>query len=121
MKCFINRHNKTILRKHAKQNTTKRTNNSRLCNCRNHNQYSMQGSCLQAKVVYKAEITTAVNNEMKTYIGVTANKLNIRLHNHTKCINDIKYQNEPELSKYIWQLKRSNRPHKIKARRTLAL
>ena len=114
MKCFINRHNKTILKKHDKQNTTKRTNDSRLCNCRNHNQCPMQGNCLQANVVYKAEITTADNNETKTYIGVTANEFKIRFRNHTKSINNIKYQNETELSKYIWQLKRSNRPHKIK-------
>ena len=114
MKCFINRHNKTILKKHDKQNSTKRTNDSRLCNCRNHNQCPMQGNCLQANVVYKAEITTTDNNETKTYIGVTANEFKIRFRNHTKSINNIKYQNETELSKHIWQLKRSNRPHKIK-------
>ena len=63
MKCFINRHNKTILKKHDKQNTTKHTNDSRLGNCRNHNQCPMQGNYLQANVVYKAEITTTDNNE----------------------------------------------------------
>ena len=105
MKCFINRHNKTILKKHDKQNTTNCTNDSRLCNCRNHNQCPMQGNCLQANVVYKAEITTTDNN---------VNKFKIRFRNHTKSINNIKYQNETELSKYIWQLKRSNRPHRIK-------
>ena len=114
MKCFINQHNKTILKKHDKQNTTKRLNDSCLCNCRNHNHCPMQGNCLQANVVYKTEITTTDNNETKTYIGVTANEFKIRFRNHTKSISNIKYQNETELSKYIWQLKKSNRPHKIK-------
>ena len=74
----------------------------------------MQGNCLQANVVYKAEITTTDNNQTKTYIGVTANEFKIRFRNHTESISNIKYQNETELFKYIWQLKKSNRPHKIK-------
>ena len=114
MKSFINRHNKTILQNHDKQNTTRRTNDSRLCNCRNRNDCPIQGDCLQTNVVYKAEITTTDNNETKTYIGVTANEFKTRFRNHTKSIKSTKYQNETELSKYIWQLKRSNRPHQIK-------
>ena len=97
MKSFINRHNKTILKKHDKQSTTKHTNDSRLC--RIHNQCPMQGNCLQANVVYKADITTTDNNERKTYIGLTTNEFKTRFRNHTK---------------YIWHLKGSNRPHKIK-------
>ena len=59
-------------KEHDKQNTTNCTNDSRLCNCRNHNQCPMPGNCLQANVVNKAEITTTDNNETNTYIGVTA-------------------------------------------------
>ena len=101
-------------KKHDKQSTTKHTNDSRPCNCRSHNQCPMQGNCLQANVVYKADITATDNNETKTYIGVTANEFKTRFRNHTKSINSKKYQNETELSKYIWQLRDSNRPHKIK-------
>ena len=97
MKSFINRNNQTILKKHDKRST----NDSRLCNCRNHNQCPMQGNCLQANVVDKADITTTDNNETKTYIGVTANEFNTRFRNHTKSINNRKYQNKTELSKYI--------------------
>ena len=64
----------------------------------------MQGNCLQAGVVYKADITTTDNNETKTYIAVTANEFNTRFRKHTKSINSKKYQNENELSKYIWHL-----------------
>ena len=81
------------------------TNDSRPCNCRSHNQCSMQGNHLQANVVYKADITTTDNNETKTYIGVTTNEFKTRFQNHTKSIKN---------KKYIWQLRGSNRPHKIK-------
>ena len=64
-------------------------------------QCPMQGNCLQANVVYKADITTTDNNETKTYIGVTANDFMTGFRNHTKSINNNKkYQNETELSKY---------------------
>ena len=97
----------TEKKKHDKQSTNKHTDDSCLCNCRSHNQCPMQGNCLQANVVYKGDITTTDNNETKTYIGVTANEFKTRFQNHTKSINK-KYQNETELSKYIWQLRDNN-------------
>ncbi len=114
MKTFINRHNKTILKKHNQQTKPTSTNDSRLCNCRNQKQCPIQGHCLQANVVYKAEVTTTDNNETKTYIGVTATEFKTRFRNRTKSLNRKKYRNETELSKYIWRLKDSKRSHKIK-------
>ncbi len=114
MKSFINRHNKTILKKHNQQTKPTSTNDSRLCNCRNQKQCPTQGHYLQANVVYKAEVTTTDNNETKTYIGITANEFKTRFRNHTKSLNRKKYRNETELSKYICQLKDSKRSHKIR-------
>ena len=57
----------------------------------------MQGNCLQANVVYKAEITTADNNETKTYIGVTANEFKIRFRNQTKSINETENSKSSEI------------------------
>ena len=114
MKAFINQHNKAILKKHDKHAKPLNTNTSRPCNCRSQEQCPMQGHCLQDNVVYKAEVTTSDNNETKSYIGVTANAFKTRFRNHTKSLNNKKYRNETELSKYIWQLKDSRRAHKIK-------
>ena len=114
MKAFINRHNKAILKTHDKHAKPLNTSTSRPCNCRNQEQCPTQGHSLQDNVVYKAEVTTTDNNETKSYIGVTANAFKTRFRNHTKSLNNKKYRNETELSKYIWQLKDSKRVHKIK-------
>ena len=75
------------------------------------NRHTVRGSCeLQREHEILHQSTqkdntkkTRQTNETKTYIGVTVNEFKTR-----------EYQNETELSKYLWKLKVSNRPHKIK-------
>ena len=65
-----------------------------------------------------------MHNAFTSPLHYTANDFKTRFRNHTKSINNKKYQNETEpqsrnyslteLSKYIWQLRDSNRPHNIK-------
>ena len=61
-----------------------------------------------------ADITTTDNNDTKTYIGVTSNDFKTRYRNHCKSINNIKYRNETELSKHIWQIKENGRSYEVK-------
>ncbi len=89
-------------------------NASRDFNCRQNRQCPIQGKCLHANVVYKAEITTTDNNDTKSYIGVTSNDFKTRYRNHCKSINNNKYRNETELSKYIWKLQENGRNYTIK-------
>ena len=111
MRTFISRHNKTILKNQDRQN---KTNETRDCNCRQNRQCPIEGKCLQTNVVYKADITTTDNNDTKTYIGVTSNDFKTRYRNHCKSINNIKYRNETELSKHIWQIKENGRSYEVK-------
>ena len=104
MKSFINRHNKSILKKHDSQTNKTSTNTTRSCNCRHLEQCPIQGKCLQTSLVYKADSTTTDNNITKSYIGVITNDFKTRYRN----------QNETELSKYIWKLKNDKRTFVIK-------
>ena len=94
MKCFINKHNKRILTRNAKQNNT--TNDTRKCNCRRPDECPAAGKCLTKSVVYQADVTTKNNGERKSYIGIT------------------KYSNDTELSKHVWNLKKENKDFSIK-------
>ena len=114
MKSFILRHNKTILRRHDQKTETTNTNYARNCNCRRTERWSTQGNCLQANVIYKADVTTTDNNETKTYIGVRANNFKTRYRNHCKSLSNRRYKNETELSKHVWQLRDSKREFTVK-------
>ena len=105
MKSFLDKHNKTILKKH-----TNRLNkdDEKLCNCPN------DGKCLTSCVVYKAEVTSTDDNTTQTYIGVTPNDFKTRYRNHLKSLRNEKYKHETELSKHVWNLKKENRQVSIR-------
>ena len=64
--------------------------------------------------VYKAEVTTTDNAETNKYIGISSNEFKVRYRNHKKSFRDEKHSNETELSKYIWDLKKSRRNFSLK-------
>ncbi len=45
---------------------------------------------------------------------MTANSFKERFNNHKKSFNDPRYENETELSKYVWQLKNNEKKYKIR-------
>ena len=105
----ISRHNKHILNiKETPQNEHEP------CNCRIPEDRPLQQNCLIKSVVYKAEIRSKDDGETREYIGMTANAFKSRFYNHKKSFNDARYENETELSKYVWKLKRNERDFDIK-------
>ena len=64
MNSFLDKHNKTILKKH-----TNRLNkdDEKLCNCRQRVNCPSDGKCLTRSVVYKAEVTSTDDNTTQTY------------------------------------------------------
>ncbi|KAK2565230.1 hypothetical protein P5673_011174 [Acropora cervicornis] len=111
MKSFLDKHNKSILKKH-----TNRLNkdDEKLCNCRQRVNCPTDGKCLTRSVVYKAEVTSTDDNTTQTYIGVTANDFKTRYRNHLKSLRNEKYKHETELSKHVWNLKKENRQFSIR-------
>jgi hypothetical protein len=65
--------------------------------------------------LFHAKIAAEDNGKTRHYIGITATTFKERFRNHQKSFSiAITYANDTELSKYIWSLKKSNRPYKIK-------
>ena len=105
----ISRHNKHILNiKETPQNEHEP------CNCRIPEDCPLQKNCLIKSVVYKAEIRSKDDGETREYIGMTANAFKSRFYNHNKSFNHARYENETELSKYVWKLKRNEKDFHIK-------
>ena len=84
------------------------------CNCQQRDKCSIPGNCLAKSVIYQAEVTTHDDQEIKKYIGMTANDFKQWYRNHKKSFCNTKKANETELSKYIWNLKTKNRDFEIK-------
>lgn len=76
---------------------------SKPCNCRVKKNCPLDGKCLATSIVYKANVTTNYKN--LSYYGACEGEFKTRYNNHTKSFRLRKYQNETELSKYIWKLK----------------
>ena len=112
MKKILSSHNKKIL---TEKTTNKPDNTIKTCNCRNKPSCPLNGSCLTENVIYKAEVTTSntPDNETKTYIGLSEPPFKNRFSNHSKSFKHRKYENETELSKYIWALKDKGLEYKI--------
>ena len=106
-------HSWKIYRVLSEANSTQKSTKGKQCNCRNANECPLDQVCLTKDLVYQAEVTTKDNNERKTYIGMTATTFKERYRNHKKSFDDIKYKNDTELSKYIWNLKLNKKRYKI--------
>ena len=111
MKFFLDKYNKTILKKY-----TNRLNkdDEKLCNCRQRVNCTTDGKCFTRSVVYKAEVSSTDDNTTQTYIGVTSNDFKTRYRNHLKSLRNEKYKHETELSKHVWNLKKENRQFSIR-------
>jgi predicted GIY-YIG superfamily endonuclease len=79
------------------------------CNCQKKNQCPLDGNCLQERTVYEATVTCEdPTYKPRKYIGSAETTFKKRFANHKKSFNIEKYQNETELAKEVWRLKRKN-------------
>ena len=69
--------------------------------CRNANECPLNNMCLTKDLIYQAEVITKEDNDIKTYIGMTAKTFKDRYRNHKKSFEDIKHENDTELSKHV--------------------
>ena len=101
IKSVINNHNMKVL------NNTAETEES--CNCRNKNNCPLDGKCLTSNIIYEAQITSNQRNyKQKVYIGTAETDFKHRFNNHTKSFNLEHYENDTELSKEYWTIKRNH-------------
>ena len=84
------------------------------CNCRNKNSCRLDGKCLTTNIIYKAQITSnQLSYKQKIYIGTAETDFKHRFSNHTKSFNHEHYENDTELSKEYWSIKRNHYAPKV--------
>ena len=75
----------------------------------------LRGNCLTKSIVYKASVTHGQRDTItKVYFGLAGGTFKERFRNHTKSFRNEKYQNETELSKHIWDLKKKGEHYNLK-------
>ena len=105
IKSIINNHNMKVL------NNTIEVQES--CNCRNKINCPLDGKCLNPNI-YEAQITSnQLNYKQKIYIGTAKTDFKHRFNNHKKSINLEHYENDTELSKEYWAIKRNHFTPKV--------
>ena len=78
-------------------------------NCRNKSNCPLDGKCLTPNIIYEAQITSdQLNYKPKIYIGTTETDLKHGFNNHTKSFKLEHYENDTELSKDCWTIKRNH-------------
>ena len=83
------------------------------CNCRNKNNFPLDGKCLAPNIIYEAQITSnQLNYKQKNYIGTAETDFKYAF-NHTKSFNLEHYENNTELSKEYWTIKRNHFTPKV--------
>ena len=93
-------------------NNTAETEES--CNCRNKNNYPLDGKCLTPNIIYEAQImSNQLNYKQKVYIRTAETDFKHRFNNHTKSFKLENYENDTELSKEYWTIKRNHFAPKV--------
>ena len=100
MQAIINRHNKTLLAKNGKINTT----SSKTCNFRVKADCPLQGNCLVKSIVYQATLESS-DAGPKIYYGSCSTTFKARFYNHNQSCKHPKKCHATELSKAIWKEK----------------
>ena len=113
VRSVISSHNKRILKETASAKESVKDRNEKLCNCRNVKECPLNKMCLTKDLIYQAEVTTKDESDRKTYIGMTSTTFKDRYRNHKKSFDDIKHENDTELSKHVWKLKLNDKQFNI--------
>ena len=103
IKKIINSHNQKVLSQKDVNSVDKE------CNCVHKEKCPLNGKCLIQNIVYGATITSnEPNYKEKLYLGISEAPFKKRFANHKKSFNAAKYENETELSKEYWKIKKTN-------------
>ena len=88
-----------------------KTDNNRLCNCRNQESCPLQGKCPTYKSIYQATVKS--KEDIQMYIGLSERTFKERYRNHIKDLNNTKYRDSTDLTKHIWKFKEKNKDFEI--------
>ena len=77
------------------------------CSCRQKSNCPLAEKCLSECLVYHAQVNRLDINQTKNYYCTCENNFKERYNNHTTSFRNKNKEKSTELSKYIWELKKS--------------
>ena len=103
IKSIINCHNEKVLHQNQPHPNERKCNGIRKELC------PQNGNCQARNIVYEATITCSERSYNENiYIGVAETTFKKRYSNHKRSFNLPAYENDTELSKVFWKIKRKN-------------
>ena len=101
MKRIINSHNHKVT-------NPKTITKDRTCNCVDKAKCPLSQKCLVNNIIYKT-VSTSTNPHYKEkiYFGTGETMFKLRYSNHQRSFTFWKYKTDTELSKEVWQMKKS--------------
>ena len=112
VKSKVNQHNKNVLQKVCEETSKEEV---RTCSCPRDAECPLHNNCLEKDIQYSAELSSNLPNYgTKVYKGICATTWKERHYNHNKSFKDVKYEQDTELSKEIWRIKRKGGEYTIK-------
>lgn len=113
VKAKVNQHNKKILQKDSGE--TRNNETVKTCSCPRNTECPLNNSCYEKDILYSAELNSNLPNYgAKVYKGICSTTFKERLGNHKKAFNHEEYEQESELSKEVWKIKREGGEFHIK-------
>ena len=68
---------------------------------------------MKTNIICSTGVKVNKEDHTKLYIGLTEPPFKTRFNNHKTSFRNEKHQNSTELSKYVWKLKKNNKPFNI--------
>ena len=96
-----------IKKQQNKNVSNKKEKQTNSCDCRNKNEYALNGNYKVQKFIYKCTVSVTQTFKQRVYLGITEVNWKQRLYNHRQSFKEKKHQVDTTLSSYPWNLKRT--------------
>ena len=97
-----------IIKQHNKNVSNKKEKESNSRNCRNKNEYPLNGNYKVHNVIYNGTVSTTQTFKQRVYLGIAEGNWKQRLYNHRQSFKDKKYKDDTTLSSYLKDLTKNN-------------
>ena len=94
----------SIIKTHNKKVNNEKITPRDQCNCKNRNDYPLDGNYQASDIIYKCIASTTVNPN-KIYLETAEGNFKKRYYNHKTSFKNREKANDTTLSKYVWEVK----------------
>ena len=90
-----------IIKHHSRNVSDKKEKQTNPCNCRNKNEYPLNGNCKAQNIIYNCTVSATPKFKQRVYLGTAEGNCKQRLYNPRQSFKDKKHKNDTALSSYL--------------------